>query len=232
MGINKSNTELRYMSRNQLKGSWLIPIIVCAIYSLVFTILNDDYSWFGLTAVNFGGGMYTWSANIGENVYHWSGFHMNLGWIISMILSGPFMLGLTQYFIKFSRNDPQPVESLFNGFKKFTPSLVLYLLISIYTFLWTLLLIIPGIIAALSYSQAFYIMNDNPNISAMEAIDISKKMMDGHKLRYLVLNLSFIGWFILACLSFGIGFLWFNPYYHLTMANFYEDLKLSTSYSL
>jgi len=219
MGINKTNYELRQTARNQLRENWMIPVLVCAIYSIIFTVLNDQYTWPGLLTVNIGGGTYNWAG-----VYH-----ISLGWILSMVLSGPFLLGLAQYFIKFARNDAAPVETLFAGFKNFTSSFVLYLLISIYTFLWTLLLIVPGIIAALSYSQSYYIMNDNPNISAMEAIEISKKMMDGHKSRLFMLQLSFIGWLIVSCLTFGIGFLWLNPYYHLTMANFYEDLKMSNS---
>lgn len=221
MGYNKTNPELRLTARNQLKGSWLLPILVCAIYALISTVLSDDYNWFGIASTNFGAGM-----------YHWVGaYHIKLGWFITMLISGPFMLGLANYFLKFLRNNSPQVETLFSGFNNFTPSLVLYLLISIYTFLWTLLLIIPGIIAALRYSQAFYILSDNPNMSAVDALETSKRMMSGHEGRLFLLCLSFIGWLIVACLTFGIGFIWLNPYYNLTMANFYEDLKLSGSYT-
>ena len=223
MGIGniKSNPELRYTARTQLMGSWLMPVLVCAIYSLVFTVLNDRYKWYDLLSVNAFGGTYNWAGS----------YHFSLGWLVTMVIAGPTLLGLSQYFIMFARNDSPPIETLFNGFKNFTPSLVLYLLISIYTFLWTLLLIIPGIIASLWYSQAYYIMNDNPGISAIDAIEQSKEMMSGHEGRLFLLELSFLGWLIISCLTLGLGFIWLNPYYNLTMANFYENLKLSGSYS-
>ena len=88
-----------------------------------------------------------------------------------------------------------------------------------------LLLIVPGIIAAISYSMAFFIQRDNPDMKAMEAIDASKKMMYGYKWKYFCLGLRFLGWFILGILSCGIGFLWILPYLYISTAKFYIDLK-------
>ena len=96
---------------------------------------------------------------------------------------------------------------------------------SIYTFLWSLLLIVPGIIKALSYSMVPYILRDRPELSADETIDLSVKMMDGHKTELFGLYLSFAGWFILCLFTFGIGFLFLTPYVRTTVADFYEDLK-------
>jgi uncharacterized membrane protein len=97
----------------------------------------------------------------------------------------------------------------------------------VFTILWAFLLIIPGIIAALRYSMAYYIMNDYPEISAMEAIERSKELMDGQKMRLFMLCLSFIGWFFVGIITLGLGFFYLMPYWNATVANFYEDLKHS-----
>jgi len=104
-------------------------------------------------------------------------------------------------------------------------SIGLSVLVGLYTFLWSLLLIIPGIIAAYSYSMAPFILIDNPDIGVSEAIRRSKEIMRGHKFDYFALQLSFIGWAILACLTFGIGFLWLIPYIQLTSIEFYRYIR-------
>ena len=100
-----------------------------------------------------------------------------------------------------------------------------YILVGIYTILWLLLLIIPGIIAAISYSQTFFILADDNTLRPSEAIDKSKKMMDGYKLKYFYLCLRFLGLALLCVLTLGIGFLWLIPYMYVTCAKFYEDVK-------
>jgi len=141
------------------------------------------------------------------------------------IIGGPLALGIYMYYIGLVRGEKPPISSMFNGFSYFVSSFLLYVLISIFTFLWMLLLIIPGYIAALKYSQAFFIMIDNPNIGAMEAIKQSKQMMEGHKTRLFMLYLSFIGWILLSMVTMGIAMIWVGPYMYAAMAAFYEDLK-------
>ena len=138
---------------------------------------------------------------------------------------GPLLLGFTNFFLSFSRGEKPPITTLFSGFNRFGESFVAYLLISVFTFLWTLLLIIPGIIAALSYSQTFYIPSDNHNISSTDAINESKRIMVGNKWKYFFLNLRFFGWAILCVISLGIGFLWLWPYMSVSHAKFYDDVK-------
>lgn len=142
-----------------------------------------------------------------------------------LILGGPLMLGLTGYFLKKARGESVKLENLFDGFKLFGSSFLLYLLRGIFIVLWTFLFIIPGIIKSFSYSMAFFILRDNPDIGAAEAITQSRKMMTGWKGKLFRLYLSFIGWGLLCCLSLGIGFLWLYPYIKLSVANFYENLK-------
>ena len=91
--------------------------------------------------------------------------------------------------------------------------------------LWSLLLIIPGIVAAYRYSMAFYILNDNPEMSAKAALDESKRMMAGYKGKLFCLQLSFIGWGFLCLFTLGIGYLWLTPYIQTSMAYFYQNLK-------
>jgi len=142
-----------------------------------------------------------------------------------IILGGPLTLGYWSYFSRKARKQEAEIENLFDGFKIFGKSFLLYLLINVFTALWSFLLIIPGIIKSFSYSMAFFILRDNPEIETLEAITRSRKMMDGYKWKLFLLYLSFIGWSILCCLTFGIGFLWLCPYISLSVANFYEDIK-------
>jgi uncharacterized membrane protein len=142
-----------------------------------------------------------------------------------LVLSGPLALGFTGYYLKKSRGEAVKLEDLFAGFRQFGSSFLLWLLEFIFLTLWTCLLIVPGIVKYFSYSMAFYILRDNPEIGAAEAITRSRKMMLGYKGKLFGLYLSFIGWALLCCLSLGIGFLWLIPYMELSHANFYEDLK-------
>jgi uncharacterized membrane protein len=92
-------------------------------------------------------------------------------------------------------------------------------------FLWSLLFIIPGIIAALNYSMSLFIMAQNPEIGIVEAIELSKKMMKGNKGKLFVLYLSFIGWFLLSGLTFGILMLYVYPYTMTTVAIFFNTVS-------
>ena len=119
--------------------------------------------------------------------------------------------------------------ALFAPFKQYARTVGAVLLVFVYTLLWTLLLVIPGIIKAYSYSMTFYILRENPEMTAGDAITASQKMMDGHKMDLFLLSLSFIGWAILASITFGIGYLWLIPYIYTAYAAFYETLKKETS---
>jgi uncharacterized membrane protein len=149
--------------------------------------------------------------------------------IISLIVNPALLFGFNMYALKFSRNQEVEFNSFFDGFKYFRKAFNTYYLRSIYTFLWSLLLIIPGIVKSIAYSQTLFILSDNTNLSAEEAIKESMKMMDGHKLEYFKLQLSFLGWVILGIFTLGIGYLWLAPYVYITNAKFYEDLKSKQS---
>jgi uncharacterized membrane protein len=151
-----------------------------------------------------------------------------VGPIASLIISGPFALGLSYFSLSISRNQDAKLEQIFQGFNNFGTALGTYLLMLLFTVLWAILLIIPGIIAAISYSMTFYILADDHSIGAMDAIDKSKKMMDGYKWKFFYLGLRFFGWALLCILTLGIGFLWLIPYLQVSMAKFYEDVKANS----
>lgn len=149
----------------------------------------------------------------------------DVGPVISLLVSGSFAVGISLFALSISRNKEAKLEQLFEGFKKFSRSLASYLLVVLFTLLWMLLLIIPGIIAAISYSQTFFILADDETIGARDAIKKSKKIMYGYKWKYFRLRLRFIGWAILSILTLGIGLLWLIPYMKVSTAKFYDDIK-------
>ena len=148
-----------------------------------------------------------------------------IGPIALIFITGPLALGLAIYFLNFLKNEESNLNQLFEGFKNYGGVLVTYLLYSIYILLWTLLFIIPGIIAQMKYSQVWFIMAEDSEISGNDALMKSKKMMDGFKMQYFLLALSFFGWILLAMLTCGIGLLWVIPYMQTSYAKFYEALK-------
>lgn len=145
--------------------------------------------------------------------------------IVWFIFAGPLLLGMVTYFLTISRDHEGRLEQLFSGFFNFKTAMITYLLVFVYVLLWTLLLIIPGIIAAITYSMTFYIIADDSSIGPNEAIDKSKKMMDGFKWKFFCLSLRFLGLAILCLFTLGIGFLWLFPYMQVTIAKFYDDVR-------
>lgn len=146
------------------------------------------------------------------------------GGIVALLIAGPMMLALAQIFLKIDAGQDFVVEDLFKGFSDFFRSLSAYLLIALYTFLWALLLIIPGIMCAIGYSQTFFILAENPQMTPTEAMEASKKMMMGYKTYYFMLMLSFIGWAFLCMFTMGLGYLWLQSYVEATRVLFYKRL--------
>lgn len=150
----------------------------------------------------------------------WTG----IGGIALLLIEGPLSLGFVMLAINVIRGCDVKIETLFDGFKNFGKAFLLALINAIFIFLWSLLLIIPGIIKALSYSMSVYILADNPSIEPNEARKQSMAMMNGHKWRLFCLELSFIGWWILCGLTLGILTFWVTPYQQTAVAAFYQDL--------
>ncbi len=189
------NKELMRQARMALTGKWNIAVPAALVY-LVIT-----------------GGASAFQGNL------------PVAPLVGLIIGGPMALGFALFSLALARNQAASINMLFDGFKNFGIALATYLLMTVFIILWSLLLIVPGIMAALSYSQAFFLLADDPSLEAMEAIDKSKKMMDGYKWKLFCLVLRFTGWFLLCLLTAGIGFLWLLPYMHVSFAKFHDDLK-------
>lgn len=157
-----------------------------------------------------------------------SGIVATLGVLLSIVASFasvPLSVGLLLVYLDVAKGEGVEVRRLFDGFSYFVKAIVLSILIGVFTFLWSLLFIIPGIIKSFSYSMAFYILAENPDMSPMEALNESKRMMDGHKWEYFVLSLSFILWILLSYVTCGIALIYVIPYMETTITLFYLNLK-------
>lgn len=145
--------------------------------------------------------------------------------IATFIIGGPITLGYVKFNLDMVNGYRPSFSDLFSQFHRFGEGFLLQFLRGLFIFLWTLLLIVPGIIATYSYAMAPYILYENPGMSASDAITESKKMMDGNKWRLFCLSFSFIGWQLLSIFTLGILNLWINPYMEAAYAAFYEELK-------
>ena len=148
------------------------------------------------------------------------------GAIATLIITGPLMVGLSRIFLNLSRSRVAEIGQLFEGFQCFGSALGAYFLSTLFIFLWSLLLIVPGIIAIYSYSMIYFILSDHPEISSSDAITLSKEMMRGYKWQYFCLGLRFLGWILLSLLlTLGIGMLWVMPYMQTSYAHFYQMVR-------
>lgn len=191
----KKNSELRAQAYSALEGNWGMAAIV----TFVFLLIESAAQWNGDIA--YGSPR-----------------------IISILLF-PVMYGYSVTFLSLVRHEGLEFGHLFDGFKDYFRILGTLLLAKIYVLLWTLLLIIPGIVKSYSYAMTNYILKDDPELSNNGAIEKSMDMMKGYKMKLFLMDLSFIGWAILCVLTIGIGFFFLIPYVEASHVAFYEDLK-------
>lgn len=149
-----------------------------------------------------------------------------LGSLANAIFITPaFSIATIMIYFKVCDYQEIKVGEIFDGFYHFWGAFKVTFLVGLFTMLWSLLLVVPGIIKAYSYSMALYIWAENKEMGALEAITKSREMMDGHKMDYFVLQLSFIGWILLTAVTFGIAGIYVIPYISATTVNFYRSLK-------
>ena len=143
----------------------------------------------------------------------------------SLLFSGVLMIGLSSATLSLLRTKQPRAEHLFDGFKlNLTNALLASVLYNVFIALWTMLFVIPGIVKTYSYAMTFYILRDNPDLPANDAITESRRMMNGNKFRLFCLHLSFVGWRILSAFTFGILLLWVVPYMETAQAAFYREI--------
>ncbi|MCC8114832.1 MAG: DUF975 family protein [Bacteroidales bacterium] len=149
---------------------------------------------------------------------------------VPFLIAGPFSYGFCVYLIRQLDYGESDLNLLFTGFSaRFLPFMIAGLLVSLAISIGTVLLIVPGIIVGLGFSMTFLIMIDNPQITGIDAMKASWKMMEGHKWELFCLYLRFIGWILLGILTAGILMLWVAPYMQMATILFYRDLRSQTA---
>lgn len=204
--ITEPSSNLRALGRNALAGKWQLAIVAVIIYELCIqvppAVLNAVFG------VNIGD-VYFYS-NYYTDIYSYNTLYDEmpsysaLSGIYLLLVTGAFTLGITLFFLALFRRQTVGVADVFLGFERFGKALGLFLFQYLFIFLWALLFIIPGIIAAIRYSQAFFILADDPNKGIRECMDESKRMMKGNKAKYFCLSISFIGWLLLSAIPAGV----------------------------
>lgn len=195
-------SEIRSAARAALRGHWGEAAMLSFVYSLICGLFSATTSAaFDLITPGLG--------------------------TLTTILLYPMGWSFAIMFLMNSRGeeDPFAIGHLFDGYKDFKRITLTALLQTIYILLWTLLLIIPGIIKSMSYGMTYFILKDHPELQYNSAIELSMKMMDGHKWELFWLYLTFIGWGILCIFTLCIGFFWLNAYMSASLAQFYEQVK-------
>lgn len=211
--------ELKDNAKQSLRGNWGWAIIVFLITAIIVGIFTGAGHWLDETYINYDGTniFYQFASPIGS-ILLWIGSFIGLSRNIAFLE------------LRDDQKEEKPYMAAFSVFteNRFGPELINFVLVSIFTFLWTWLLIIPGIIKAYSYSMTPYIVKDmvasGKQVGTTDGINASKELMKGHKMALFIFDLSFLGWNILAAITCGIGYLWVTPYYQTAKANFYRHI--------
>jgi len=148
-----------------------------------------------------------------------------IGSIASFIITPAFSLSFCIIFLKMTKKEEIAIGDMFKGLNQTGRALWLNIIIAFFTTLWSFLLVIPGIVKSYAYSMAYYVLADNPELTAREALAKSKEIMKGHKWDLFVLQLSFFWWYLLGGVTFGLAYIYVMPYIAATTANFYNSIK-------
>lgn len=196
-----TRAELKQQAKEQLKGNVGILFLVLVVYVVVCIAISIIGGLLGMVVPP-------------------------LMYVAVYGLVSPVVIGYYMVYLDTTYGDEPKVATLFRPFKEcWLHSVLVQILVYIFVCLWTLLLVIPGLIKSFSYSQVYFILAENPDMTALEAITESRRIMDGHKMELFVLNLSFIPWHLLGMVTLGLGYIYVTPYITLTMTNFYHNIK-------
>lgn len=212
-----TNQECKNTALAALKGNWAPAVLATIVYFLVAVVLS------GSAEVPF-------IATTASQALPWI---EGVSFVLIILVIAPLAVGYANAcrFLVDS-NDREMTANMFSiPLKNYLHIMWGYLLMTIKIFLWSLLFLIPGIIKSFSYAMAPYILVEEPELSASQAIKKSKEMMKGHKFDFFYLYLSFIGWFFLSLLTCCIGFFWLEPYAQCSFVAFYNDLKAQKAVS-
>ncbi len=219
-----SRKELKSLAKSQIKNDFAMIFLFYIIFGAISVIINGMQQ---VNIFNFGNitakGNYVYLTT--PAVISFCGIG-GLGLLLTLFFCSPISYSLSHAYLSLIEGKKVKFSMFAIGYTEaWGKSILLSFLIWIFTILWSLLFVIPGIIKAYSYRMAFFILADNPELSANEALQKSKEMMKGHKLDLFVLDLSFIWWFLLVAITFGVASIYVAPYVGATQANFYKSLK-------
>lgn len=206
--ITERISTLRQLGRNALRGKWKSAIAAFVLYVLCVQIPVQIFD--GLFGYNPGnlvtneGYTYNVDPEFYSRMYNNMPHASLLSVVYIILVGGAFSLGISLFFLASFRGHQVGSKDVFLGFERFGKALGLMVYQSIFIFLWSLLFIIPGIIAAIRYSQAFFVLADDPEKGIRDCMNESKMMMKGNKGKYFLLSLSFIGWYLLTGIPGGI----------------------------
>ena len=193
--VSEAYSDVRAMARNVMRRKWFMSALALLIYTFLSSNLPN---MLGAMIPAFKRTIYL---NFVDRYYEYSTFPG----LYSFVIEAAFTLGLAMFVLNFIRAGKVSLELLFSGFEKFIKAFLINLIMSIIIFVGLVLFIIPGIIFGLMYSQAYYILADNPELGAIECLRKSRIMMIDNKGYLFGLRLSFIGWALLAAISIVVG---------------------------
>lgn len=213
--MNASRAELKARAKATLKGQYWKLLGVMLLVSLISSAVTGVVNVQNLFAE--GSGFNTAAVSIGALV----------SIAVGLFVSVPFSLGLNRMYIRAAQGCRADTEELLYVYRSgnLLNAVLVNFLEGLFVFLWSLLFIIPGIVKAFSYFMIDFLLAENPALSQERAFEISKQVMRGNRGKAFVLGLSFIGWYLLSLLTFGIGVVFLAPYVQMTYAHFYLELK-------
>lgn len=236
----KYAADFRAIARDALRGRWVIAVFAGLIASLLGGTgnngpefkLNIDSSGVQANFEIAGQNIYTIGGSPDSDVALFllgSAVYIALAAIamaiVFLILGSIVEIGYARFNLDLTDGQEPAFGTLFAYFSWWKTAIIARLLQILYVLLWSLLLIVPGIIATYSYAMTGYILAENPELTASEAIAQSKEMMAGNRWRLFCLHFSFIGWSILCFFTMGIGALFLRPYQQAATAAFYRDIS-------
>ena len=236
----KLAADFRYIAREVLRGKWMIAVITGLIAFLLGGLGSDgpevkldidmsgadvSFEIAGETIISTNGGLNDQLGMIIAGSAMYIALAAIIMTVIYFVLGSVIEAGDARFNMDLVDRTEAKLETLFTYFHIWKTTAATRLLKGLYTLLWSLLFIIPGIIASYSYAMTGYILAEHPELTASEAIERSKEMMSGNRFRLFCLQFSFIGWSILCSFTLGIGNLWLRPYKQAATAAFYREIS-------
>lgn len=256
-----TSADFRRVARNALAGNWKTAVLVGFLASLLGGAITSSGSSFSVGNNSSGYNtpehlqyselasvIFTLCASIAALLVIYS--------LVSLIIGGAVKFGYAKFNLNLIDRKPAVVSDLFSQFNRMGQGFCMNLLMGIYTFLWTLLFIIPGIVKSYSYAMTPYILAEHPELTVNQAITESRRIMQGNKGRLFCLRLSFIGWvllllvpvfvlmpltitgmagaviyLVLSIVAVIVGLLFLNPYVEAANAAFYREITCGPEFA-